>query len=147
MASDHEGKLLSSEEKTFVERLAASYAPTPMTAAQRTAFGQALERRLARRARMSMLRPVALVATACAAFLMWLAGPYQGTRIPDGAESPEAVSVAGEGTVPSADEENLLTYAYYSSDFYDDENDDEDEENLLPDEYEALAAAFALPEA
>jgi hypothetical protein len=147
MASDHDGRPLSSEEKAFVDRLATHYTPAPMTAAQRTAFARALEERLARRTRLSFLHPFAVVATACAAFLLWFALPYQGTRAPDRVESPGAGVIAREGAVTSADKENLLTYAYYGRDFYGDENDDDEEESLLPDEYEALATAFALPDA
>jgi len=143
MTSDHESKLLSPKEKAFVDRLATHYAPTPTTPAQRITFARALEERIARRARVSFLRPVAVVATACAALLMWLAAPYQGTHLPNEVEHHGAIVVERESTVHREGEENLLTYAYYGPEFYEDEDEGE-EVSFLPDEYETLVSALAL---
>jgi len=143
-ADKRESKLLSSEEKVFIERVAAYYAPPPMTPAQRAAFDRTLEARLVRRARVSFSRPVTVLATACAALLIWLAVPYLSTHSLDGMKQLGPV-VAPEGTTPRG-EANLLAYAYYSDEFYGEEGENE-QESFLPDEYEALAVAFALPDA
>jgi hypothetical protein len=145
MTSNHEGKLVSPEEKTVIDRLATHYAPTPMTSARRVAFDRALAERITRRTRVSVLRPVAVVATAWAAVLIWLTA-YHGPHSPNGGERPATGVVAREGAAQPAGEANLLTYAYYSAEFYDDEGEGE-EEGFLPDEYEALVSAFALPDA
>jgi hypothetical protein len=61
-------------------------------------------------------------------------------------EQPGTIVIAREGATHPEGEENLLTYAYYSSELYGDESEEE-EESFLPDEYEALVSAFALPDA
>lgn len=142
---ERESKLLSPEEKAFIEQVAAHYAPPLMTPAQRAVFDRALEARLVRRARVSFSRPVTVLATACAALLIWLAVPYLSTHSPDGMKQPGPVVAAPEGTPPRG-EANLLAYAYYSDEFYGEESEKE-QESFLPDEYEALAVAFALPDA
>jgi hypothetical protein len=147
MTSDQERKLLSPEEKTLVDLIAAHYAPPPLTANQRVAFDQALTERIARRTRVFFLRPaVAVVATACAALLFWFAASSQWPYFLDDGEHPGIGEIAQEEMVPSAGEATLLTYAYDSPGFYGDE-DEGDEESFLPDEYEALALAFAIPDA
>lgn len=145
MTSHSESKLLNAEEKEFVQRLAAHYTPTPMTLAQQAAFDRALEERITRRARPSFFRPVALVATACAALLIWFAVPRQGTDVSH-RQQPGTVAVATENPTQPESEDELLTYAYYDPDFYGDESDEAEEEGFLPDDYEALVSAFALPD-
>jgi len=142
MTSDRENKLLNAEEKDFVDRLAIHYAPTPMTPAQRIAFDRALEERINRRAPVSFLRPVPVVATVCAALLILLTVPYLPTPSPNGMTQPGTVGPAREGATSPEGEATLLAYAYYSEEFYGEES--EGEEDFLPDEYEALALAFAL---
>jgi hypothetical protein len=145
MTSDQERKLLSPEEKTLVDLIAVHCTPIPLTAAQRVAFDQALTERIARRTRVFFLRPAAaVVATACAALLFWFAAPYQWPFLLDGGEQSGTGKVAREDMLSSAGEATLLTYAYDSPEFYGDE-DNGDEESFLPDEYEALAVAFAIP--
>lgn len=146
MTADQEGKLLSPEEKEFVNRLAAHYTPPPLTPAKRFAFDRALEEQMARRARVSFFRPAAVMATACAALLVWFAARYQGPYSSQEGEQPGAVVATREESPPSGGEATLLTYAYSDPEFYGDE-DDGDEESFLPDEYQALAVAFNLPDA
>jgi hypothetical protein len=144
-ADERERKLLSPEEKAFIDHMAIYYAPLPMTPAQRVAFDRALEARLVRQARVYFPRPVAVLATACAALVLWLAAPYLPLHSPDGMKQLGAPAVSREGTTPPTDEATLLAYAYYSDEFYGEESEKE-QESFLPDEYEALAVAFALPD-
>lgn len=144
MTADRENMRLTPEEEKFVKQLAVQYAPAPLTPEQRAAFDRALGERLACRVRAPFRRSVAIVAAACAALLLWIAVRDHGPSAPAGKEGPGTV-VAGKGEgPPSAGEATLLTYAYDSADFYGDDGEG-DEENFLPDEYEALAAAFDLP--
>jgi hypothetical protein len=146
MTSSHENKRLSAEEKAFIDHLAAQYAPSPMTPAQRVTFDQKLAARIARRTHFSLLRPGAVVATACAALLLWLTMPPQGPDAPEERAQPNTLVVVGEDATSPAGEENLLTYAYYSPEFYEGDDEEEDE-SFLPEEYEELATAFASPDA
>jgi hypothetical protein len=145
MASNHENKRLSAEEKAFIDHLAAQYAPSPMTPPQRVTFDQALAERIACRTRFSLLRPGAVVATACAASLLWLTMPYRSSEAPEEGPQPGSLVVVEERATSPAGEESLLTYAYYGSEFYEDDSEGEDE-SFLPDEYEELTTAFASPD-
>jgi len=146
MTSDHESKLLNSEEKEFVQCLATHYTPSPMTLAQQVVFDRALEERIAHRAHPFFFRPIAVITAACAALLLWFTVPHQSTEVLQGEKQPGTVAVTRGNTTPPESEEELLTYAYYDPDFYGDENDEGEEEGFLPDEYEALVSAFALPD-
>jgi hypothetical protein len=138
MTSNHEHKQLSAEEKAFVDHLA--------TPTQRFTFDQKLAVRIAGRTRFPLLRPGALVATTCVALLLWLTMPRQGLEAPEEKAQPDTLVVVEEDATSPAGEENLLTYAYYGPEFYEDDDDVEDE-SFLPDEYEELATAFASPDA
>jgi hypothetical protein len=146
MTSDQENKLLSPEYKKFVDRVANIYTPTPLTPAKRVAFDRALEERLARRIHAPFFRPAAIVATACAVLLMWLILPHRDTNFSNKEQEPKTVAVTEEEVATPAGEATLLSYAYYNSELYGDESDGE-EDTFLPDEYEALVTAFALPDA
>lgn len=146
MTSHYENKPLNAEEKEFIQRLATHYTPAPMTPAQQGAFDRDLEERITRRARPSFFRPAAVITTACAALLLWFTVPHQDTGVLQGEKQPGSVAVTRESTTPPESEEELLTYAYYDPDFYGDENDEEGEEGFLPDDYEAIVSAFALPD-
>lgn len=100
----------SREDARFVERLAAHYAPPPLTGARRTAFDARLRERLeAEHARRAGWRPVAaLAAVAAAGALAWLvvAGPAAGpdptltARAPEPAPEAEPAPVAPQEPPP-----------------------------------------------
>lgn len=148
MSAKREPNVCSPEEADFIHRVADLYAPPPMTPTQRTAFDAALEKRLSRGARVSFLRPVAVVATACTAVLVWFTIQRQSVFLPTGAPSSEVVIVAPEDATTGVEDATLLTYAYYDPEFYGEESDEDNEEDeqFLPDEYEALATALAFPD-
>lgn len=143
MGVDREKQLLSAEEQTFVEQVATHYLPTPLTATQRAAFDRALEERVTRRVRPSFLRPATMVVTVCAAVLLWFGTSYYSIYSEDEARQVETRSQ----TENTAGDKNasLLTYAYYNDELYGDEADG-GEEDVLPDDYEALATVFVLSE-
>src|SRR5574341_411625 len=103
-ADDRESKLLSPQEKVFVDRLAAHYAPAPMTPAQRVVFDRILEERIARRAGASFFRPATLVATTCAAFLIWLIIPYRIAQPPHEVKQPGTLMIPQESPMSSESE-------------------------------------------
>lgn len=144
MTTDQEKKPLDHEEEEFVTWVATHYAPEPLAPAKRAAFDRALEARLARRARAPFRWSAAGVVTACTALFLWVAVRNHGPVVPAGGENPRVVMAGREESPSAADEATLLTYAYDSAEFYGDD-DEEGEENFLPEEYEALAAAFDLP--
>lgn len=148
MNANREPNMLSPEETDFIHRMAGHYSPPPMTPLQRTAFDRTLEERLSRRARVSFLRPVAVVATACIAVLVWLTMQYQSVFPPSGEPSSEPAFIAQGEPTAFTEETTLLTYAYYNSEVYGEEGeeDGEDDEQFLPDEYEALATVLAFPD-
>jgi hypothetical protein len=144
MTSDHNKKLLNSEEQEFVERLTVHYTPTPLTSAQRLASDRALNARLARRARISFFHPFPVIATAVAVFFLWFSAPYRSAHKPTVGTPTPSENVASLDATQLDDDDNLLTYAYYNSEFDEDENEGEDT-SFLPDEYEALDSAFMFP--
>jgi len=119
---------LEGAEGDFVERLAAAYAPPPMTGAERAAFDEGVRARLER---PRLRRPLAAaIAAAAAATLLWLAisdsiGP---SHLP-GEEEVEAV-------VASSWEDELFLGSDLSA------SEDRDESEALPRDYLAIAGAF-----
>lgn len=144
MAADRNKTLSRSEEQEFVERVAAHYTPAPLTSAQRLACDRALEARLARRAQVIFFRPFPMLVATVAAVLIWLVMPHLHSHNPTESTSLSSNAVSGLEGAPLEKEENLLIYAYYSSDFDEDETEGE-AENFLPDEYEAFDSAFMFP--
>jgi hypothetical protein len=115
-----------------------------MTSTQRAAFDRALEKRLFRNAHPFFFRPVAVVAAACAAVLVWFGVTHQGTSFLDRGSPSGNTTVAREATQGEEKKTTLLIYAYYGTEFDDDDNEEDDQ--FLPDEYEALATALAFPD-
>jgi hypothetical protein len=148
MSANREPHLLSSEEKDFIDRVSGLYAPSPMTSLQRMTFDRTLTERLSRSARVPFLRPVAAIATVCAAVLLWFMMQHQNVFLPGEELSSEIAVVAPEDAIPETEEATLLAYAYYNPELYgeDSEDDSEDDEQFLPDEYEAIATALAFPD-
>lgn len=144
MAADRHPILSQSGEQEFAERIAVHYAPTPLTSAQRQAFDRALVERLTRRTPLSFVRPFPVFAATAAAFLVWLATSSFYSHTPTEIVSSSSPAVTSVEITPLEKEENLLIYAYYSSDFDEDETEDESE-SFLPDEYEAFDSALLFP--
>ena len=119
MTRRHDEELrLDREDRAFVERLAANWAPAPATPAQRAAFDGALAARLERRRRLW----VPALATAAAAAALWLfVAPSQGPA----PSSPDATA---------AWEYEL----FFSSDLS--PASDRDDSELLPEDYAAIAS-------
>jgi hypothetical protein len=119
---------LDGAEGDFVERLAAAYAPPPMTAGERAAFDEGVRSRLERPRLRRPLIPA--IAAAAAATLLWFAiSDSIGPRGVPGEEEVEAV-------VASSWEDEL----FLSSDL--DASEDRDESEALPGDYLAIAGAF-----
>lgn len=119
---------LTSEERDFVDRLAEHYSPPPTTAAERVAFHEALESRLARR-RTWMLKPLAVAATAAAIGIWFVI--HNGSE-PDltGRKGPQALrEIAGQRETVG---DVLMVLAF-------DEPNDFDGDEGLPEEYAAIS--------
>jgi hypothetical protein len=118
-------------EEEFAERLAAVYAPAPMTAAERVAFDEAIRARIERPERRPVVIPMigAAAATAAAALVWFVLTQPDG---PIGSPGGEASGVAVAGYW----EDQL----FLSSDLG--ASEDRDESEILPDDYLAIASAF-----
>jgi hypothetical protein len=114
---------LDREDRDFVERLAAHWAPPPATPAQRAAFDEALRARLGPRRRRWLWTP-ALAAAAAAAALWLYAAP-----------SPRPAPLTpGASAAAAAWEDEILLSGDRSP------AGDRDESELLPDDYAAIAS-------
>jgi hypothetical protein len=119
---------LDGAEEEFVERLAAAYAPAPMTAPERAAFDEAIRTRLERPWRRPLLIPA--IGAAAAAALVWLVFSQTRGPVPLSGEEGAAAVLAG-----SWEDELFL-----SSDLSASEGRGESE--TLPDDYLAIASVF-----
>ena len=128
---------LGDADRRFIQRLAAHYAPRPLSVARRVRFDRALEERLAGTSRRFLLLPAGALASA--ALILWLAFPSLFTPRPTVPEDlDERSSVAGSRTLQTASPSTLLALAY-------DQLEAERETNAgLLDEYIALAEALEL---
>jgi hypothetical protein len=123
-----EGAPLDGADGEFVERLASSYAPAPMTAARRAAFDDAIRARLERPRRGPMLVPA--IGVAAAAALAWVVFSHSTGPIPlSGEDEPRAA-------VASSWEDELFLSSDLSA------AEDSDESAALPDDYLAIASVF-----
>lgn len=119
-------------EERFVRRLAAHYAPEPLTPARRVAFDEALWARLQRQSRQPWLTP-ALVTVAVAVLITCLSWP--GLLMPPAHDSsPPINTTALSGTGPW---EYELLYAHEFSG-----TAEHDDGALLPDDYRVIARVF-----
>jgi hypothetical protein len=115
-------------EEEFVDRLAAAYAPAPMTAGERAAFDQSIRTRLERPTRRPMLVPV--IGAAAAAALAWFVlSQATGPIRPPGEEESAAL-------VASSWEDELFLSSDLSA------SEDREESETLPDDYLAIASVF-----
>ena len=130
LPSDERPKL-AREDEGFVKRVAASYAPPPMAAAERAAFDEALLGRIrrgqpARRWLMAAWLPAAAAALAA----VWLFSLSPGT----------------DGLVPSEKIVPALSARVWEEELFLDggsfEAEQPDESELLPEEYIAIASIF-----
>jgi len=121
---------LEGAEGEFVERLASSYAPAPMTAARRAAFDEAIRARLERSRRLPVLIPAVGAAAAAALALVWLVLSYS--------MGPIGLPWEGESeaVVASSWEDELFLSSDLSA------AEDGDESATLPEDYLAIAGAF-----
>ena len=135
---------LAPEDEDFVKRVAESYAPPPMAAAERAAFDEALLERVrrshpARRWLMAAGLPAAAAAALAAAWLLFLSPGTDGL-VPSEEMVPALSARAWE-------EELFLEDASFQSlesveSFQSFGREQLDESELLPDEYLAIASVF-----
>jgi hypothetical protein len=119
---------LDGADREFVERLASSYTPAPMTAARRAGFDAAIRARLEWPRRLPVLIPA--VGVAAAAALAWVVLSYSiGPIRPPGGEDSGAV-------VASSWEDELFLSSDLSA------AEDRDETATLPEDYLAIAGVF-----
>ena len=128
---------LGDADRRFIQRLAAHYAPRPLSAARRARFDRALEERLAGTSRRFLWLPAGALASA--ALILWLAFPPPFAPRPTVPENLDGrSSAAGSPTPQAASPSTLLALAY-------DQLEAERETNAgLPDEYIVLAEALEL---
>jgi hypothetical protein len=129
---------LASDDDAFVRRVADAYTPPPRTAAQRVAFQAKLEERLQAEGRSrSWMWGAAAVATAAAAFLL-ISGALD-SQIEEPA--PQGTMAASE-PLPTgheqAQEEAILAIVI---------DPDARSEDVLPEDYQAIASVFLGEEA
>ena len=123
---------LAPEDEDFVKRVAASYAPPSMAAAERAAFDEALLGRIRRsHAARRWLTLAGLPAAAAAGLAaVWLFSGWPGTDglVPSDKIAPTLGARAWE-------EELFLDAGFF-------ESEQPDESELLPEEYIAIAGVF-----
>lgn len=127
MKRDNERPLLDQDDKGFVDRLAAHYAPPSSTPAKRVAFDEALRARIERPQRCRLLVPA--LATAAVATLVWVTFPPSVGPLRQGGDesNPVVASVWEDELFLSSDVSPL---------------DDRDDSEVLPDDYLAIASLF-----
>jgi hypothetical protein len=126
-----EGRPLDGVEEEFVGRLAETYAPAPMTAAERAAFDESVRARVERPERRPMRIPmVGAAAATAAAALVWFV-----LTQPDGPIGSPGEEESGAAVAASWEDELFL-----SSDLG--ALEDRDESEILPDDYLAIASVF-----
>ncbi|MDJ0850856.1 MAG: hypothetical protein QNK04_20995 [Myxococcota bacterium] len=138
MKSDRDdGIELAPDDARFVERLAASYEPEPLTADERVAFTAALEARLEQRRRATRLLP-ALAGAMAVAVAAWLVVP----RASDSPAPPGSV----ETLAAAPDFEAELGAGQWGLELLGSDTLLEDEEETagdpLPEDYLAIASVF-----
>lgn len=128
---------LGDADRRFIQRLAAHYAPPPLSVARRVRFDRALEERLAGTSRRFLWLPAGALASA--ALILWLVFPPLFAPRPTIPENLDGRSSdAGSRTLQAASPSTLLALAY-------DQLEAERETNAgLPDEYIVLAEALEL---
>ena len=123
---------LDHAEEQFVRRLAAHYAPTPMTPAKRVALDEALWARLRRQARRALLAPV-LVTAAVAVVIACLT--WSGLFTPLPRERGQSVSVRVMSSTGQWEYELLYPRELTGA-------AERDDTAMLPDDYLVIARVF-----
>jgi hypothetical protein len=119
-------------EEQFVRRLAAHYAPKPLTPARRVALDEALWTRLQRQPRLTWLTP-ALATIAVAMLVTWLT--WSGLfLLPAHDGGPSVSRLAMSSTEPW---EYALLYTREITG-----TDEPDDGAILPDDYRVIARVF-----
>src|SRR5215475_6613795 len=123
---------LDHAEEQFVRRLAAHYAPKPLTPARRVALDEALWARLQRQPRQTRLTP-ALATVAVAMLITCLS--WSGLFMPPAHEGGPSVSIS---TLSSTEpwEYDLLYARELTS------TAERDDRAILPDDYRVIARVF-----
>ncbi len=125
---------LSRDEAEFVGRLAANFAPAPMSPSRRVAFDEALRARLGRRGRRAVLVPAfATVAIVAMVALLIFSGRFEPVAM-DGGMEPGAV--VAEASAAAQWEVELLYLRELTP------PEERDDSELLPDDYLAIASVF-----
>jgi hypothetical protein len=136
---------LAREDEDFVKRVAASYAPPPMAAAERAAFDEALLGRIrgSHPARRWLTVAWLPAAAAVALAVVWLFSLSPGTD-----ESAPSEEIVPALSARAWEEEIFLALsarAWEEELFLEDgsfESEQQDESELLPEEYIAIASVF-----
>ena len=153
MKSDRDDEIrLSPGDARFVEKLAEAYAPERLTAEERIAFNAALEARLQERRRSARLVP-ALAGAVAAAAVAWLLLP--GATPPPSEPRASAVVAGADAPVPmqagateagAALELGAFDAVDWELELLDSDTLLDDDggaaEDLLPDDYLAIASVF-----
>ena len=127
-----EGSQIDHVEEQFVRRLAAHYAPKPLTAARRVALDEALCARLHRQPHLTRLTP-ALAPVAVAVLLTCLS--WSGLFMPPAHEGGPSVNISAMSSTEPWEYELL-----YSRELTDTAEDDDGA--ILPDDYLCIARVF-----
>jgi len=119
-------------EEQFVRRLAAHYAPEPLTPARRVAFDEALWTRLQRQPRLTWLTP-ALATVAGAVLITWLT--WSDRFLPPAHDGVPSVSVSAMASTEPWEYELLYASELTAS-------AEPDDGAILPDDYLVIARVF-----
>ena len=119
-------------EEQFVRRLAAHYAPKPLTPARRVALDEALWTRLQRQPRLTWLTP-ALVTVAGAVLLTWLT--WSGLFLSPAHDGSPSVSMSALSNREPWEYELLFARELTGS-------AEPDDGAILPDDYLVIARVF-----
>jgi len=119
-------------EEQFVRRLAAHYAPKPLTPARRVALDEALWTRLQRQPRLTWLTP-ALATVAGAVLLTWLM--WSGLFLSPAHDGGPSVSISAVSSTEPWEDELLFVRELTGS-------AEPDDGAILPDDYLVIARVF-----
>jgi hypothetical protein len=119
-------------EEQFVRRLAAHYAPKPLTPARRVALDEALWTRLQGQARQTRLIP-ALATVAVAMLMTWLM--WSGLFLPPAPDGGPSVNMSTMSSTEPWEYELLYARALT-------ESAEPDDGAILPDDYLVIARVF-----
>ena len=123
---------LDHAEEQFVRRLAAHYAPEPLTPAKRVALDEALWARLQRQPRLTRLTP-ALATVAVAMLIACLSWP--GLFMPPAHHGSPSVSMSAPSSTEPLEYELLYSRELTGS-------AERDDGAILPDDYLGIARVF-----